>query len=75
MYLVPVKCTKALKLIFSVCCLPILADKKRLEAERDAALKQATAVSREYDRLMEEHADLQAKLKKAEGVGESKKDD
>lgn len=50
-------------------------DKKRLEAERDAALKQATAVSREYDRLMEEHADLQAKLKKAEGVVESKKDD
>ncbi|KAK8400963.1 hypothetical protein O3P69_002627 [Scylla paramamosain] len=50
-------------------------DKKRLEAERDAALKQASAVSREYDRLMEEHADLQAKLKKAEGVVESKKDD
>ena len=50
-------------------------DKKRLEAERDAALKQATAVSREYDRLMEEHADVQAKLKKAEGTEESKKDD
>lgn len=50
-------------------------DKKRLEAERDAALKQASAVSREYDRLMEEHADLQAKLKKAECVEESKKDD
>lgn len=54
---------------------PLLSDKKRLEAERDAALKQATAVSREYDRLMEEHSDLQAKLKKAEGVEESKKDD
>lgn len=51
------------------------SEKKRLEAERDAALKQASAVSREYDRLMEEHADIQAKLKKAEGSGESKKDD
>lgn len=50
-------------------------EKKRLEAERDAALKQASAVSREYDRLMDEHADIQAKLKKAEGAGESKKDD
>lgn len=51
------------------------SEKKRLEAERDAALKQASAVSREYDRLMEEHADVQAKLKKAECSESSKKDD
>lgn len=51
------------------------SEKRRLEAERDAALKQASAVSREYDRLMEEHADVQAKLKKAECSGDSKKDD
>lgn len=47
----------------------------RLVAERDAALKQAEAVGREYDRLLEEHAKLQEDAKKASGVVESKKDD
>lgn len=52
-----------------------LIDKHRLEAERDAALKQAEAVGREYDRMLEEHAKLQEQLKKASGAEESKKDD
>ncbi|XP_064094700.1 B-cell receptor-associated protein 31-like [Macrobrachium nipponense] len=47
----------------------------RLVAERDAALKQAKAVGREYDRLLEEHAKLQEDAMKASGVVESKKDD
>ncbi|XP_063608757.1 B-cell receptor-associated protein 31-like [Penaeus indicus] len=50
-------------------------DKRRLEAERDAALKQAEAVGREYDRMLEEHGKLQEQLKKASGAEESKKDD
>lgn len=54
---------------------PSVVDKRRLEAERDAALKQAEAVSREYDRMLEEHAKLQEQMKKASGAEESKKDD
>ncbi|KAK4296879.1 hypothetical protein Pmani_030659 [Petrolisthes manimaculis] len=50
-------------------------DNHRLEAERDAALKQAKAVSREYDRLLEEHAGLQEKAKKEVGEQGCKKDD
>ncbi|XP_071544892.1 B-cell receptor-associated protein 31 isoform X2 [Panulirus ornatus] len=50
-------------------------EKHRLEAERDAALKQAEAVSREYDRMLEEHRKLQEEMKEASGVQESKKDD
>lgn len=53
----------------------ISTEKHRLEAERDAALKQAEAVSREYDRMLEEHSKLQEELKKASGTEESKKDD
>ncbi|KAG7170954.1 B-cell receptor-associated protein 31-like [Homarus americanus] len=50
-------------------------EKRHLEAERDAALKQAKAISREYDRMLEEHSKLQAELKKATNGEESKKDD
>ncbi|XP_053636841.1 B-cell receptor-associated protein 31 [Cherax quadricarinatus] len=53
----------------------LMEEKLRLEAERDAALKQAQAVGREYDRMLEEHSKLQEELKKASGVEESKKDD
>ncbi|XP_076064182.1 B-cell receptor-associated protein 31 [Oratosquilla oratoria] len=49
--------------------------KQRLEAERDAAIKQGEAVSREYDRLMEEHSKIQEELKQALGAGDSKKED
>lgn len=51
-------------------------EKRRLTAERDAALKQAEGVNREYDRMLEEHSKLQKELKTASsGDGESKKDD
>lgn len=48
-------------------------EKRRLEAERDAALKQAEGVKREYDRMLDEHAELQKEVKA--GGSESKKDD
>lgn len=50
-------------------------ENRRLIAEKDAALKQAEAVGREYDRMLEEHSKLQEDIKKASGVVESKKDD
>lgn len=50
-------------------------EKCRLEKKLEAALKQAEAVTREYDRMLEEHGKLQEDLKKATGSTESKKDD
>lgn len=50
-------------------------ENRRLVAERDAALKQAEAVGREYDRMLEEHSKLQDDVKKSSGTVESKKDD
>jgi len=44
---------------------------KKMMAEKEAALKQAESVGREYDRLMEEHAQLQQQA----GQSGDKKDD
>ena len=43
----------------------------KLEAENEAALKQAESVGREYDRLMEE----MRKLQEEKGIVSEKKDD
>ncbi|XP_045593939.1 B-cell receptor-associated protein 31 [Procambarus clarkii] len=50
-------------------------ENQRLEKERDAALQQAKGITREYDRMLEEHSKLQAELLKVSGADESKKDD
>jgi B-cell receptor-associated protein 31 len=47
----------------------------RTTSDRDTMKQQAESTAKEYDRLLKEHASLQATLKKLEGVSESKKDE
>lgn len=52
-----------------------VSENKKLKAEHEASLKQASSVTKEYDRLLEEHSKLQDELNKSRGEEKSKKSD